>query len=240
MDVHPYLVFGGGSETTCAALLARRSARGADAEAGAPGPFTAPLPGLLAGTLDEPHSYLAAVTGCAAALPRASDSGPDPVCGDDSTGEGPGLSLVRLSRQTSRLDVGFQVIHASQASPSLSVEIDELSTGSRLAAFGPLEFGQLVPPGQPTYVPRVSLSQGPTRYAVRVSAGSRSFPLTTLASIFDSSGLSGVDFGSDNLLTLVLLGASPGLDSGQPGQPSQVAAVRSTQPIPNDGARTGD
>jgi hypothetical protein len=222
-DVRPYLVLGAGAETTCADVLGKHP----DAEAGGSGPWAAPLPAIPAGTLREAHSYLAVVTGCAAAPFRASDSGPDLICGADPTFPGPGIVLVRLSRQSARLDFGFQVLHASQASTSLSLTIDDTSPTVRIASFGPLGFGQLVPPNEPMFVPRVSLSQGSAAYSVTITtAAGRSAPPVTLASVVSSSGIADIDFRTDNGLTLVVLGASPGEDAGPFGRQSLVAAVR--------------
>ncbi|HEY8943630.1 MAG TPA: hypothetical protein VIM73_05180, partial [Polyangiaceae bacterium] len=95
----------------------------------------AELPVIAAGTLTSGYSWLFVANGCVGG-PAFTDELEQLACGDTYTPRAPTLSasLVRMSR-TSRYDgLGLQVVHASVATPPVSVRSAPL-LGSDAGAF---------------------------------------------------------------------------------------------------------
>jgi len=236
MDVHPYLVVGAGgaaADLTCRAIFASR-------EGDATGPTVISLPLLPAGTLADSRSYLAVATGCAHEWPEidagaadasradASNDGSDPVldagpdrslvCGPAASARA-GLVLVRLSRTNFSYKLGFQVVHASAATPPASLALDNGATNVTLFFVDEVSFSQIAPRNQPGLVARSDFgsSLGPARVRIQ-AANAAPFAAveTNLATVLRQSDVQESALGEGHNYSFVALGARPGQTVGAP------------------------
>jgi hypothetical protein len=232
VGIHPYAVIGADAGATCSGLVAGSGSP----DTGATGARTVSLPIIPAGTLADQASYLAVATGCTVDPLFALDAGKDVVCGSGmGRPAGPDIVLVRLSRRSMSLSVGFEAVHASRATAPAQVDLTDALTGSLLASLGPVSLGQIAPGGQPRFVSQFSLTRDPMVFAVRVSgnAVNSAAPVTSsLASVFALSGLPNSMWWNTSGLTLIVLGAAPGPDAG--GNALQVAAVENAPSLTHD------
>ncbi|HEX9296749.1 MAG TPA: hypothetical protein VF881_12980 [Polyangiaceae bacterium] len=248
MDVHPYLVLGASeapADFTCRTILARRQ-NGEDADVGAAGPVAVSLPLLPAGTLADARSYLAVATGCALEWPEVDagttdagaadatvdatlDAGPDraDVCGRAASAQA-GLLLVRLSRTNFSYQLGFQVVHASAATPAASLALDNGATNLTLFFADDLNLGQIDPRNQPGLVERSIF--GPSLGTARVrihAANSNAFPSIerSLSAVLLQSQLQESSLLDGHNYSFVMLGAGAGKAVGDPFQPFRTVLV---------------
>jgi hypothetical protein len=226
-DLHPYLVPADGPGS-CSDWLASEAGAG-----------VVSLPVIPAGTLADGRSYLLVATGCVAPE-AAGDGGPpsdkpvpssDTVCGDDPSVAGASLALVRLSRIDTQGQLGFQVVHASAATPDALVVLSEPITGSTLFSISRLDFGQIAPAHEQQLVGRSKLDLNAGSASLRIAAGGTpSFPLVdaTLASIFAASNLGDRALDMGDAFTFVLIGARPGAAVRSPWNAFQTVLLPNT------------
>jgi len=236
-DVHPYLVpksAGFDPAATCEAMLA---AGAADADSA--GPLSLPI--IPAGTLSDRRSYLAVTTGCAtpwADVDGGPDAGPvgsggDIVCGPDSSSSNVSLVLVRLSRIDVAPKLGFQVVHASAATPESVVVFAQPLSGTTLFSISKLTFGQIAPAQEAKVISRTDLLLNAGSSSVRVApGGSPGFPAVeaSLSDILMVSGLDEKALDDSHSFTFVLLGARPGKAPSKPYHPFDAVLVQNAPP----------
>jgi hypothetical protein len=223
-DLHPYLVpksAGLDEGATCEALLA-----GGAGDASSAGPLSLPI--IPAGTISDRRSYLAVATGCTQPVQLAVDGGDagdkpaasgDAVCGPGSESPNASLVLVRLSRLDIAPKLGFQVVHASAATPDAMLLFAQPLSGNTLFSSGKLGFGQIAPAQEPKLVSRIDLRANAALASVRVAAGGTpGFPTVEapLSEILKSSGLDEKSLDEADSFTFVLFGARPGKTPSSP------------------------
>jgi hypothetical protein len=240
MDVHPYIVLGASdapADLTCRAILDVR-------EAGVSGRVAVSLPLLPAGTLVDARSYLAVATGCGREWPGADagsdggsvdasfDAGPDgaSVCGPGASAQA-GLVLVRLSRTNFTYELGFQVVHASAATPSVSFALDNGATNLTLFFADDVNLGQISPRNQPGLVERSIFGPSVGTARVRVHAAhSNAFPSVerTLSAVLMQSQLLESSLAPGKNYSFVMVGARPGQAVGAPLQAFRTVLVENS------------
>jgi hypothetical protein len=221
-DLHPYLVpksAGFDPAATCETLLGA-----AAGDAASIGPL--PLPIIPAGTLSDRRSYLAVATGCTAPVAiidggPASDKPPtsgDTVCGPDPGSAMAGLVLVRLSRLDIAPKLGFQVVHASAATPDAILTFAQPLSGSTLFSTGRISFGQIAPPHEPKVISVLDLRSNAGMATVTIGPSSGTFTTVqaSLADILMESGLDEKSLDVSSSFTFVLIGARPGKTPSAP------------------------
>jgi hypothetical protein len=262
-DVHPYLVLeqGEGRAATCAEILtasdagtsrpaavslpmlpagtlaAQRSyllvstgcaAFGISEDAGAP---------TGAAELDTDGGGASRDAGIdAEAAPPPPPSAPDPaVCGGDGKTPAPTASLVLVAVSRDRVDnqVGLQALHASPATPAVSVRITPTDAPAPVVVAAQLATGQLAPP-RPGFHSLYEFGTTPGLATLTVEpsiTGSVPNFETTLAAVLSSSHVADADFrGATRNFTLVLVGAAPGLRDAGSAQPFAAVLVDNAPP----------
>ncbi len=193
----------------------------ADAAADAPPPVAPPLraealPVLPAGTLTGGRSYLLVAAGCMGA-PGFSDSLDQAVCGDGYAPDQPTLTpvVVRMSRITQPNLLGLQVVNASRATDSLTLQsgTPPNTTHNALTIASNVGFGAILP--RPPYLDHALVDYGTPLDTVPLNAYSGS----TLAlsdpwsATLQAGGLSKLADGQ----TYALIAVGPRLDVATPG-----------------------
>jgi len=213
------------------------------------------LPIIPAGTLSDRRSYLAVTTGCAALPPTGggaassdaatsdaasgdASAGSDAmapvvpaatVCGLDTTSANAGIVLVRLSRIVVAPKLGFQLVHASAATPDAVLVFTQPLTGNTLFSISKLGFGQIAPAHDAKVILHSDLGANAGSASVRVApAGSPGFPAVegNLADILMESGLDASILDASESFTFVLIGARAGTSPKRPWHPFDAVLVK--------------
>ncbi|MET0593708.1 MAG: hypothetical protein ABW133_13475 [Polyangiaceae bacterium] len=147
------------------------------------------------------------------------------VCG--ALGAGPALVLVRMSNRSVGASFGFQVVHASAAVAAARVSLERPGGNAPVfvAEVGPY---QVTPRDGLIAVQRDDF--GPTVGGTSVTVGSPTSAFASTPTLF-STALAASDIDETSLtlgdrLTLVVIGAEPGLAAGASWNGSRIAVVR--------------
>ncbi|HKQ69609.1 MAG TPA: hypothetical protein VJT73_09730 [Polyangiaceae bacterium] len=168
----------------------------------------------------------------------ANDEGPpdDPVCGDVAGAGIPGLMLVRLSRRVTG-KVGFQLVHASAATPDAALQLEQPASGTAVLAVSSVGLGQIAPRDQPALVSSADLGTSPERLRARVTSPDTAFRTftSTLGSLFVSNHIEPSELVGSSSFSFVLIGARPGQAVASPWYPFRVVLVRNAPALGDGG-----
>jgi hypothetical protein len=172
------------------------------------------LPAIPAGTLNGGRSYLLVANGCLGGS-GFSAANAEAFCGMGYSERLPTISatFVALSRASSVGHVGLQVVHASLATGTISVD----SSGGVSSSSSPITIvtnevqGGLAP--RPAYIAHTAFDYGSARgYGVEVVAQNATLLTESWADVLEAAGLSDLQDGSN--YALVLIGPRADLQAG--------------------------
>jgi len=161
---------------------------------------------------------------------------PAMVCGLNATSASAGIVLVRLSRILVAPKLGFQVVHASAATPDAVVVFTQPLTGNTLFSITKLGFGQIAPAHDAKAILHSDLRANAGSATVRVApAGNVGFAAVEgkLGDILMESGLDVSSLDASETFTFVLLGARAGTSPNRPWHPFDAVLVKNA---PSTGA----
>jgi hypothetical protein len=172
------------------------------------------LPAIPAGTLNGGRSYLLVANGCLGGS-GFSAANAEAFCGMGYTERLPTISatFVALSRASSVDHLGLQVVHASLATGTMSVD----SSGGVSSSSNPIAIvtneveGGLAP--RPAYIAHTAFDYGIARgYGLEVVAQSATLLTESWADVLQTGGVSALEDGSN--YALVLIGPRADLQAG--------------------------
>ena len=143
---------------------------------------------------------------------------------------------MRLSRIDVAPKLGFQVVHASAATPDAVVVFTQPLTGNTLFSITKLGFGQIAPAHEAKAILHSDLRANAGTATVRVApAGNVGFAAVegTLGDILMESGLDVSSLDASETFTFVLLGARAGTSPNRPWHPFDAVLVKNA---PSTGA----
>ncbi|MFZ5892579.1 MAG: hypothetical protein ACOY0T_16090 [Myxococcota bacterium] len=185
------------------------------------------LPTVPAGTLSVGRSALLVANGCIGGEAFDSRLAPN-ACGAGYSGKAPSLSavLVQMSRRTSPFRLGLQVVHASLASPKLSVisAPTEANDALRGIAFD-VELGEILPRVPDLSADAASYGVNGSDWRLEMSSGSATVYAEPWSSVLRNAGFTSLSDGETFALVIVGPGLGLPLSRHELWNPSRVVLL---------------